>query len=325
MTPPDAGAEPPAVAAPLYALPPDAFVAARDALARRLAEARDPAAAFVRKLRRPVGLAWVLNHLAASRAQFVAALLRAGDRLRAAQTAALRGGATGALREAEAELRDAARALRLAAAPVLERAQRRAAPPAMARLEVLLRGLATGPDDLRERFRKGLLDREPDVAAGAEAGLSGLASLAVFAPEGAPAVPRERGPSDAGGKGGLRLRARNAGPTLRLSGRSKRGSRAQRREEQARKKAAEEAEARARERARLLGEAKRALAAAEAQVEKKRAGVAAAEERLDAARAELEAAEGEARGARERVERLGEGSGGAHQPPSTLPGVDGNE
>ena len=312
------------MAAPLYALPPDEFVPARDELARRLAEARDPAAAVVRKLRRPVGLAWVLNHLATSGQQLVASLLAAGDRLRAAQTDALRGGATGELREAEGQLRDAARALRLAAAPVLERAQRRAAPPAMAHLEVILRALATAPEDLRERFRKGILEREPDLGAGAEAGLSGLASLGVFAPGPTRSLEREGRPGGAGeaGEAAPPPRGRAARPAkveqteAEARAHRREEERARRREEQARRKAQAEAEARARERAKLLAEARRALALAEGQLEEKRADVAAAQERLDAARAELEAAEGEARSARERVERLGEDAGGAHHPPS---------
>src|SRR5512142_2951277 len=93
--------------APLFATPPDEFVAARDALAKRLAEAHDPAAAAVRKLRRPAGLAWVLNHLAQHEAQATGELLAAGDRLRQGQAAALEGRGAAALREAERRVQEA--------------------------------------------------------------------------------------------------------------------------------------------------------------------------------------------------------------------------
>ncbi|HET9597895.1 MAG TPA: hypothetical protein VFP65_20075, partial [Anaeromyxobacteraceae bacterium] len=58
----------PEAAAALLAVPPARFTAERDALARRLASDGDPAAAAaVRKLRRPVGLAWLLNRVARER------------------------------------------------------------------------------------------------------------------------------------------------------------------------------------------------------------------------------------------------------------------
>jgi len=309
---PETGGEPPAVAAPLYALPPDEFVAARDALARRLAEERDPAAATVRKLRRPVGLAWVLNHLGQSEKDRVGALLAAGEKLRAAQTAALEGRDASALREAEQELRDGARALRLAAAPVLAQAGR--SPPAvtMAHLEVLLRGLATAPEEQRARFRSGVLAREPDVAGGFLEGFPVPAAPPTKAGPAAPApaAPPARGKPRAERQGRARERAEEL--------ERRRDAETRRRDEAA-------AKARARERAKLVAEARRALASADAQRAKRTAAVEEAQARLEEARAELEearaaleAAEGEARRARERLGALEE-EAGAHGPRDAPP------
>lgn len=109
-------APPPEVAARLYALPPDAFVRARESLARELAAADDPRAAAVRKLRRPVGSAWVLDRLAVAEREKVDALAAAGDALRAAARGALEGRGAEAVRAAETRVHEVARALRLAAA-----------------------------------------------------------------------------------------------------------------------------------------------------------------------------------------------------------------
>lgn len=59
----------PAAAEALYALPPSRFVAERNALAKALAAKGDPAAAAVRKLARPTGLAWAMNRLARDRSR----------------------------------------------------------------------------------------------------------------------------------------------------------------------------------------------------------------------------------------------------------------
>ena len=72
-----AGEEP---ADELFGLAPEAFVAARDELARRLRRAGDPgAAAAVRALRRPPLSAWAVNQLARRRGPELAPLL-AGER-----------------------------------------------------------------------------------------------------------------------------------------------------------------------------------------------------------------------------------------------------
>lgn len=295
--------EPPSVAAPLYALPPDAFVPAREALARQLSEAHDPLAPAVRKLRRPVGLAWVLNGLAASEKEKVAALLTAGDRLRAAQRAALEEGRAGGLREAEDEVRNVARTLRLAGASMVARAGREAAAPAMARVELLLRALATAPGESRAQFQKGLLEREPDLAGDPFEGLSGVESLAL--PEARSVRPEPTPtptPTPAQKPEPAAAAPRPAQPEARA--REREEERARRLADQARRREAADAQARAQERARLVAQARRAIAEAERERDRRRSAVEAARQRLEAARAELEEAEREAERRRERLAQL---------------------
>jgi hypothetical protein len=160
----------PPAAVPLYALPPSRFVPERNALARALAAKGDAAAAAVRALRRPVGLAWVLNRLARDRPDDVGALLDAADRLRRGQRRALAGEGADELRAAEADLRGRARALRHAAAPLVGEKGKESA---LSRLELLLR-LAAASSDAREALRAGTLEREPEAQ---PVELSGLAVL----------------------------------------------------------------------------------------------------------------------------------------------------
>jgi hypothetical protein len=100
----------------LFGLAPEAFVAARDQLARQLRRDGDAqAAARVKALRRPPLSAWAVNQLARDRGRQLARLLDAGERLRAAHQAALAGGGAD-------ELRAAARAERQAVAGLVEAA-----------------------------------------------------------------------------------------------------------------------------------------------------------------------------------------------------------
>jgi hypothetical protein len=84
----------------LYALPLEEFTAARNALAKEL---KSP---DVKALKKPSRAAWTLNQLARSHPRDVDALLRAGDKVRDAQTAALRGDAS-KMREAGRDLAEA--------------------------------------------------------------------------------------------------------------------------------------------------------------------------------------------------------------------------
>ncbi|MDG4760112.1 hypothetical protein [Micromonospora sp. WMMD710] len=70
----------------LYRIPPDRFVAARDAAVAEARRAGDPATARqLARLRRPTVAAWLVNLLAIHRPELVADLVQLADALRAAQ------------------------------------------------------------------------------------------------------------------------------------------------------------------------------------------------------------------------------------------------
>src|SRR5688500_10764272 len=95
----------------LFGLDPEAFVAARDALARRLRGAgRKDEAAAVKGLRRPTVAAWALNQLARRHGDEVRALIAEGQEVAKAQGRALAGEGAG-LREAAQRRREAIRQL----------------------------------------------------------------------------------------------------------------------------------------------------------------------------------------------------------------------
>jgi hypothetical protein len=282
------------VAAPLYALPPSRFVAARDALARELAARHDGQAAAVRRLRRPVGLAWVMNRLARERADEVRALLDAATRLRAGQRRALAGEGAGELRAAEEEVRARARSLRTAARPILEESGGRADAAALARLELLLRVAASAPGEARDALREGVLEREPPVAT---PDLTGLAVLA-----GGPS----RGARDAASGPWSAGPAVTAAATPAQARAAREGTRDARVEVRAARDSARDARAAvvraARERARARKEARGRLARAEADARRAEQAARAAqeaarraEERAGLLRAKADAAAAEAR------------------------------
>jgi hypothetical protein len=269
----------PPEATALLAVPPARFAAEREALARALAGRGDPAAPAVRKLRRPVGLAWVLNRLTRDHPREVRGLLEAGDRLRAGQRRAVSGAGAGALRDADAAVRERARSLRLEAERLLAAAGRPAAAATLARIELLLRVAASGP--AREALAAGTLAREPEVG---DAGLSGLTILAGGAAPVTRSAERREAPRGAQERVARQREAREgAAEDVRDS---------RRRKEHARAVAAAHAEA-----ARARSRAEKAERMAE------RAEKAAGEARERAAQARTEASRAAARAL--EVERTG--------------------
>src|SRR5213593_1942479 len=105
----------------LYGLPLEEWTRARNDLAARLKKAhQSEQAEQVRSLRKPSVVAWAVNQLARREPKRVEALLRAGERLRAAQEQALRGRAAAADVNATARAeRDAVRDLVASARDVL--------------------------------------------------------------------------------------------------------------------------------------------------------------------------------------------------------------
>jgi hypothetical protein len=237
-------------ALPLLASAPSRFTAARAELAQALSARGAPEAAAVRKLRRPVGLAWVMNRLARDHETELEGLLEAADRLREGQRRAVAGGGSAALRSAGEALGARSRALRELAAGVLEAEGLRPDPGRLARLELLLRAAASSHREVRDALRRGALLREPEIAGE----LSGLAL-----------VP--------GGAGGADppARAREGEPAGR--------------KEQAARQREEERERRARERKRA-----RAVARAEKEDRAARAAEAVARRAAEVARRTAERA-----------------------------------
>jgi hypothetical protein len=264
----------PRAAESLYALSPSRFTAERDALAKALAEKGERGADAVRKLRRPVGLAWVLNRLARERPRDMEALVAAGERLRSGQRQALSGRGADAFRAAEDEVRQRARTLRTEAERILAGEGKPPSPAALARLELLLRVTASAPGPTRDALTRGVLAREPEIAPGELAGFAVL--------------PGGRGTptGDAATRGAKdrRTAARAAPPDERRARAAEREARA-------------EAERIRRERQRAAARARREADAARAAAEREERAAAAAEERArDARRRAIEA-----RGAAERL------------------------
>ena len=90
----------------LYGLPPGDFTRARDAHAKELrGDGERDAANAVKALRKPTVAAWALNQLARRRKKDLAALLSAGEKLRAAQEELLSGGDRSQFQDAAAQER----------------------------------------------------------------------------------------------------------------------------------------------------------------------------------------------------------------------------
>ena len=143
----------------LYALPPEDFTAARNALAKELRAAGDKdGAAEVAKLRRPSVGAHALNQVARSDPDLIEAALEAGTALREASEAAGEGDASG-LREATAAERAAAQAVAKAAKPHLGSRGDVLVPALLATLRA-----GALDEDVAEQLRAGTLSTEHEQA-----------------------------------------------------------------------------------------------------------------------------------------------------------------
>jgi hypothetical protein len=140
----------------LYAAPPESFIRARNDLAQRLKQAgQADAAARVKQLRKPTIPLWGVNQLARRYPDEVRALLEAGDRLRVAQQAALRGESQ-ALRAATAAERKLLRSLTQRGEELLRETGHSADPK---RIVSTLRTAAVDPA-ARELLERGRLNDE---------------------------------------------------------------------------------------------------------------------------------------------------------------------
>src|SRR5256885_2879192 len=107
------------------AVPPEEFVAARDALAKQLkADGKATEAAEVKKLRKPTVTRWVADQVRRHHAEDVEAVRAALSDVAAAQENAITRGDRGALAEATAQPRDAMTAVGRAVDDVLAPGER---------------------------------------------------------------------------------------------------------------------------------------------------------------------------------------------------------
>lgn len=139
----------------LFGVTPEEFVRARDQFAKQLrGQGRADEAAEVKRLRRPSVVVWSLNQVARRHPDEVAALLTAGNEVRAAQ----RNRAGERLREARKELQ--ARVTRVAGKAMSFGGRE-------ADLEAALRAAALGGDAAGE-LREGRLQQVPEAPTGLE-------------------------------------------------------------------------------------------------------------------------------------------------------------
>ncbi len=201
--------------AALYAVVPDQFVAARDALVRRLRAGGDKAeAARVAKLRRPPPTTWALNQVARHAPALIDDLLGAGAVLRSAMERALRGDAS-ELRQARAEERSAVDAIVDDARRRLEDAGHAPTDAMNQRMAATLRA-AIVDDSVADLLQRGMLDRDQDAPG---FGMDSLAAPLRLVPP-APAVKGAavQGEGDEGSDGDDRAAGETAAETAAKPG-----------------------------------------------------------------------------------------------------------
>jgi hypothetical protein len=194
----------------LYHGPFGEFIAARDALAKRLKQTGNARAAEVKQLRKPSLSAWAVDQLFAHEPRAMAAFLGAGERARAAQRRAASGGDPKPLREALATIRGEAPRLTARGVELLAATEKAPGEAIVERLRTNLEALALDPEAAPVAAR-GWLDADLDPP-----GFEVMAALQVAASGGAVgkvtrtpsaagprSLPRgESPPATRGGKGG---------------------------------------------------------------------------------------------------------------------------
>jgi hypothetical protein len=264
------------VAARLYAVPPDQFVAARDEEVRRArAQGRRELADALRRLRRPTQAAWLVNLLVREHGDTVEELLSSSERFKKAYES----GDGDLLRELSARRARLTTDLVRAARRIGTREGVRVTADTVREIERTL-GAALVDPDVAERLRGGRLaapaeyagfgpawPAPPPSAPGQEAGRGGEE------PSGAPRQPQRRRPARP-----VREPERREGPSRRSTAESERHDERVR----AARSAVEEAERELAEREAALEEATRRRTEAEREVEAARAHLRDVEKRLAA-------------------------------------------
>jgi hypothetical protein len=235
----------------LYGLPLEEFTGERNALAARLRkEGEADAAAEVRGLPKPSLSAWLVNQLARREREGVRRLLDAGEALRRAQAAALRGGSGDELREASAAERRLVRELTGRAGELAAEAGKPASTAMLDRVSTSLAAAAVDEEG-RRLLERGRLERDLE-----QTGFEALGALAAApaAPEGDElAERRRRREVDRDRVRSLKTEARDLARRAKDAGReaetARRAADAARREAERLEAAAEAAAQRAREEA----------------------------------------------------------------------------
>ena len=252
----------------LYALPLEEFTPARNDLAKRLRADGDRAAADEAKaLRKPSVVAWAVNQLARERELDVQRLIRAGERLEQAQTEAVLGSDGGEFDEARRDERDALERLSAAARSVLEGGGHASSDATVDKVVRTLRTAAVSGEG-RELLRSGRLTEEIEPR-----GFEAFMGLDVSA------RPRGR---------------KEAQPKKERKGEPKPEPRVDRRLENARAKLLE-ARTEARDRARELDRAEKALVAAQDELKRAETEAGRLHKRSEQARARVERLETQVR------------------------------
>lgn len=164
----------PEAAISLFRVPPDRFVAERDALVKQLRSVdRDDDAAAVKALRKPTATVWALNQLADRDPDALTALFDSGRALRAAQSEAIAGDTSGALVEAGSARRAAVGRLTTATVAILDEGGHRGA----AQTDAITQALeaASVDADIGAELSAGTLEKLPTAAS--DMGLGGFAPM----------------------------------------------------------------------------------------------------------------------------------------------------
>lgn len=282
----------------LYGLPLEEFVAERDALAKSLrADKRREDADAVKALRKPSVAAWAVNQALRTQPDEQAALLEAGDALRAAQDDLLEGRGDAATARAATETERQAVGRLVTAARGLARDKGFLNDAVLDRVRETLHAAATD-EEARAEVQAARVSRERRPAA--FGGLEGFAAPA--------AAPAKRKPSPSAKpkpepkrSGGRKKAGTSKADAKERAAQEREREAAEREAERERKAAEREAErARLREAKEALKEARAEERAAGRRRREAEAAVHTAERELSAARTELEAAEAEEHDAAER-------------------------
>lgn len=144
----------------LYALPPDQFTRARDALAKELAsKGQSKEAQAIRKLKRPVVAAWVINRLAQQHPERIETFLASARALEKAHRRAMSGVAAEPFKEANRAFQQSLDALLKEVNASLAATGRTATGDLIRLVEETLRAAALGTEEERSALVQGVLTR----------------------------------------------------------------------------------------------------------------------------------------------------------------------